>query len=1207
MRAAPPRRPTRSGRVALTALAVLLALPAIAAAQPVARAGFVDDGSFTLPGWTGPEGSGPEIARGIALGPDGTVHVLGEQNGVFVYDRSGSFLRRYGAESIDRLEAITIDGEGNAYLLDAGARTVRIFGPDGELRHQAGYRGDGTGSLDEPVDLAVDPDGRLYVLDRDRKQVQLYSRDGTAIHTFVLPPDAGDPRAIAVGVNGEMFIADRRQNTAVVTLPPLTEALVYDGQPLQSGRLLLRGADLRNPVALATTATGTVVVANESDGVLWTADAAGGPPVGTNDRLYGGKGTGRGSFETLVDVAVAGSDELLVLDRGARKVERVRLLLEGDREPLEVLDYPVVVQRIAPGIAGAILATAPTGRGSAWFATANSEGNGLQILEAEMRPAEGVGGETLRVPGGAAGGVSWSFATQVERATDVALNDTLAVVAEERRHRFHVFDLRTGESIGTFGDNYRDERRLRDPASVALFADGRVAVADRGNDRIAVFSPDLATLLGTYPFPDVRGVRLTPDDRLFAWDDEGFLAGEVPLAGGSMIPLPAPVAIGGIGSLDFDGNGNLYVVQKNVARVAIMDARQQELLARIGAESAMPRADRISLDEEGNLFLTELRPGAATAFHWGIDIPALEGMNATWTAQAARLRWTPVEGTFVTGYRVEGSDAEDGPYETMLEVDEAEFEASAGGPGWLRVAPLTLTGSTGDPSEPIPLHHLAALADFGNGEWEGALTSTTAAWETIGSGAVEADPELGDLLGWAGFYSASELERHAEVLEWHDALGGEILADQAFEHLSRLSAAHTGLRQDDRAVVRAKEALRVARLARPRPPAERLVDLHRAVYEGGLTTANWADVASSGEALIQAAPLEATGAFLASLARAHYETGDMARSADLVQIALEDPEVDPAARRELSVLAFMAAAGAGEVDTALGYVEEIGESIPIGLFTDFQLALAQLRLETGEVSESRAELLFLFGDAVPAEPLLRPRFGETVLGIYGAMVQEEGPRDPEAMATSETEGGAGAEAVETPNAAAGDAGADADAARDDTTTDAEGGAVDPAGAAADSLAADAQAAPEPDWPPVLVTADDFLAALATRMPTGAEEMWAGVEARADTVALRTDTELKIGAGLQHVRDGLFRDALGFFSEEIPLLTDAQKLIAAQAHAWALYSLGEEDEADDAFRVVFDIDEDFDLDENVAAFEALFGFSIFTEEQLAHFRRVGPIL
>ncbi|MEK6851816.1 MAG: hypothetical protein AABY30_04680, partial [Candidatus Thermoplasmatota archaeon] len=461
-----------------------------------------------------------------------------------------------------------------------------VFDESGQVIHRIGSEGSAAGRLQEPVDVALGPGGLVYVLDKGRKGVQVFSLDGTFLHDILLPPDAKETLALGVGGSGWIYVADKGIPGAVLRLPGLPEALgVVDAPAPSVGRLPLRVGNLRDPIAVLATRTGTIVA---------------------DDRLYGGTGSGRGSFRRLADAALAGTDELLMLDRDERKVERVRLVLEAARPPELAQDYPVQIQSVSPDLDPGVLATSPTERGTAWYAIVEAEGRNVRVVEAELAERSGVYGNRIRLPEPMSRGSPHAFGQAVERAGYAALNDTLLVVTEPRKNRFHVFDLRTDQLIGSFGDNYSDDRRLRSPRGVSFFPDGRIAVADHDNGRVAVFSADVAALLGTFPLPKAEGVVVSAEGRMFAWDEDGIVAGEFPLAGGALHPLRSDMAAGGIAALATDGAGNLYALRRETGRVAIADGRMERVLARIGGDEGLERGDRLTVDPDGNIFVSDL-------------------------------------------------------------------------------------------------------------------------------------------------------------------------------------------------------------------------------------------------------------------------------------------------------------------------------------------------------------------------------------------------------------------------------------------------------------------------------------------------------------------------------------------------------------------------------------------------------------------------
>ena len=552
-------------RAALLIVALGGAVPAGALAQPVAKANFLAEGSFALP--TSGEGV-LQRPRALAWGGANQIHVADERGTVAVFGGAGAFVRAYGTGTLKKVAALAIDGAGRAYVLDPDQKTVFVFDSAGQVVRKIGFPGSAAGELDEPLDLAIGPTGLVYVLDKGRKGVQVFSLDGTFVHDVLFPEAVKDARAIAVSPAGRIYVADKDQPGVLVRLPDLTVALAtVDVAPPETDLVPIRGGRLEDPVAVVATPTGTIAFGDRDSGVLWLLDGKSGAPVGTDDRLYGGSGSGSGSFRKLEDVALAGADELIMLDGGGRKIERIRLVLEAQRAAEPPMDYPVQFQSFAPTVDQGVLAAAARAQGTSGFAIADAQGRNLRVIETRMTDHIGAYGGRIRVPEPTAA-PAHAFGTVVAQAGSAAMNDRLLVVTEPRRNRFHVFDLRTDAHLGTFGDSYSDTRRLRDPRGIALFADGRVAVADHGNDRVAVFSADVATLLGTFPLPKAQGVAVSPDGRLFAGDDGGLQVGRLAASGGVFAALPPGLSTGGVGALAVDAAGNLYALRCAAAPAA---------------------------------------------------------------------------------------------------------------------------------------------------------------------------------------------------------------------------------------------------------------------------------------------------------------------------------------------------------------------------------------------------------------------------------------------------------------------------------------------------------------------------------------------------------------------------------------------------------------------------------------------------------------
>jgi DNA-binding beta-propeller fold protein YncE len=129
----------------------------------------------------------------IAVGVDAQENVyvadrLG--NAVFVYDRGGGLLRKFGMEVLDGPTALAVDPRGQqVYVVSAAAsgkgnHRIEVFSLAGKHLRTMGKRGDGPGEFNFPTSLFVAPDRNLYVSDMLNFRVQVFDPDGQMVGSF---------------------------------------------------------------------------------------------------------------------------------------------------------------------------------------------------------------------------------------------------------------------------------------------------------------------------------------------------------------------------------------------------------------------------------------------------------------------------------------------------------------------------------------------------------------------------------------------------------------------------------------------------------------------------------------------------------------------------------------------------------------------------------------------------------------------------------------------------------------------------------------------------------------------------------------------------------------------------------------------------------------------------------------------------------------
>lgn len=184
----------------------------------------------------------------VAVGPDGSIYIadtynysvrrVGSDGVITTVAGNGSFWNRTLGDGGPATKAwldptgVAVGSDGSIYIADESNSRVRRVGPDGIITTVAGngnwvYSGDGgpatSASLD-PRSVALGPDGSIYISDLNSRIRRVgpdgiittvagngncvYSGDGSPATSASLC----DPFAVAVGIDGSIYIADAGNN-----------------------------------------------------------------------------------------------------------------------------------------------------------------------------------------------------------------------------------------------------------------------------------------------------------------------------------------------------------------------------------------------------------------------------------------------------------------------------------------------------------------------------------------------------------------------------------------------------------------------------------------------------------------------------------------------------------------------------------------------------------------------------------------------------------------------------------------------------------------------------------------------------------------------------------------------------------------------------------------------------------------------------------
>jgi DNA-binding beta-propeller fold protein YncE len=186
----------------------------------------------------------PASTPGVALDADENVFISDRlANSIYVFDKRGSFIRKFGKEKLISPTSIAFDRKGQVlYVISGGSgrehpHTVEAFSRTGEhIRTLGGERSEQPGRFNFPQHLTVAPNGDLWVSDMLNFRVQVFDPEGRQKQSFGRLGTGGAGafdkiKGIAFDTFGNIYVVDGQQGVHIFN-PQLAPLLLFGGPPI---------------------------------------------------------------------------------------------------------------------------------------------------------------------------------------------------------------------------------------------------------------------------------------------------------------------------------------------------------------------------------------------------------------------------------------------------------------------------------------------------------------------------------------------------------------------------------------------------------------------------------------------------------------------------------------------------------------------------------------------------------------------------------------------------------------------------------------------------------------------------------------------------------------------------------------------------------------------------------------------------------------
>ncbi|MFC1463007.1 hypothetical protein ACFLQU_05300 [Verrucomicrobiota bacterium] len=402
-------------------------------------------------------------ARMVSLGKEGFV----------VYDDDADVLVLLDAEELKETARVSLveelknthksvtDIKYNAalqqiFILDGRTRQAFVLDPKGKLVDTINLDISHPASLSKPVSIAIDAQGRIYVGDAGDDDIKAFTLQGTYLFAMHKPLDLDgkiqdfNPASLAVLATGSVAALEPEARAVVV----FSRGGKYEGQTLLNG-------EFKKLQRLIVTETGEYLCTDVKQQKVYKWKS-----TGELAAAFGAKGTGRGKFRRLGDLAPDIKGNIIAID-------------EKNRE-LQIFTFKVLSFPLAPQTPGLSYSVALEEEKPIALALVKLLHDGMVLFDYKTKEVHLVQGDTKRTVKHPA----------FKKITAAYVGPKRVCFFDRSQRKVYVFDAKTLQFDFEFGGKGRGDGSLDEVTHIMPHKGTTWYLADAGAYKMQVFNKD---------------------------------------------------------------------------------------------------------------------------------------------------------------------------------------------------------------------------------------------------------------------------------------------------------------------------------------------------------------------------------------------------------------------------------------------------------------------------------------------------------------------------------------------------------------------------------------------------------------------------------------------------------------------------------------------------------------------------------------------